>query len=292
MRLFTVLGVPVFISRWLLLILAVMLVLGQWNLLTVAVIAVGLHEIGHALCARALGLPVREVRFFPLGGVLKLNMPLEHAGWREAVVALFGPVVSLVLAMGAIALQNAVLKNEVLTPFITANLTICAFNLLPALPLDGGRAFRAMLMSVVGVVRATRACVWTSRGIAAGILALFLYSLVRGTPQWMALPIGVFLFMGANQEHANLTGYFRALANKSSTIERDRVTRMRLVAVRKGSRVGEVLRTLPHSQLSRIVVMDDDLRPVCEIEESDLIRKALDEGLEARLDGEDKLTGR
>ena len=292
MRLFSVLGVPVFISVWLLLIMAVMLVLGLGNLLAVAVLVIGLHEIGHALCARALGLPVQEVRFFPLGGVLRLNMPLEQAGWREAVVALFGPVVSLVFAMGAIALQDTVLKSDVLTPFITANLTICAFNLLPALPLDGGRAFRAMLMSVVGVVRATRACVWVSRGIAAGIMALFVYSLIRGAPQWMALPIGVFLFMGANQENANISGYFRALTSKTDAFERDRVARMRLVAVKKGSSVGEVLRALPHSQLSRIVVMDDDLRPLYEIEETDLVRRALDEGLDARLNGQDKLTGR
>lgn len=285
MQLFSVLGVPVSISPWLLLIMAVMLVTGMGNMLAVAVLAVGLHEIGHALCARALSLPVREVCFFPLGGVLKLDIPLEHAGWREAVVALFGPVVSLVLAMGAIALQNNVLKNDFLVPFITANLTISAFNLLPALPLDGGRAFRAMLMSVVGVMRATRVCVWLSRMIALCIIALFAYSAVQGAAQWMALPIGVFLFMGANQEYANMSGYFNALTNKADAFERDRVTKMRLIAVRKGASVGDVLRTLPHTQISRIVVMDEDMRALYETDESELVRRALDDGLDARFDG-------
>ena len=285
MQLFTVLGVPVTLSPWLLLIMAVMLVTGMGNMLAVAVLVIGLHEIGHALCARALGIPVREVYFFPLGGVSKLDVPLEHAGWREAVLALFGPVVSLVLAMGAIVLQDNVLKNDALTPFITANLTICAFNLLPALPLDGGRAFRAMLMSVVGVMRATSICVWLSRAIAAGIIALFVYSLANGAAQWIALPIGIFLFMGANQEKSNMAGYFNALTNKSGAFERERVTKMRLVAVRKGVRVGEVLKTLPHTQISRVVVMDDDMRSLYELDESELIRRALDNGLDDRLDG-------
>lgn len=285
MRLFSILGVQVLISPWLLLIMAVMLVTGMGNMLSVAILVVGLHEIGHALCARALGLPVHEVYFFPLGGVLKLDIPLEHAGWREAVVALFGPVISLVLAVGAIALQNNVLKNDFLVPFITGNITICAFNLLPALPLDGGRALRAMLMSVVGVMRATRVCVWLSRGIAAGIVALFAYSVVKGMPQWIALPIGIFLFMGANQENANMSGYFNALTNKADTFARERVAKMRHVAVRKGASVGEVLRTLPHTQISRIVVMDEDMRTLYEIDESELVRRALDDGLDARFDG-------
>lgn len=283
MHLFTVLGVPVYISPWLLLIMGVMLVTGMGNLLAVAVLVVGLHEIGHAMCARALGLPVREVYFFPLGGVLKLDIRVEHAGWREAVVALFGPVINLVLAMGAIALQNYVLKNDLLMPFITANLTMCAFNLLPALPLDGGRALRAMLMSVIGVMRATRVCVWLSRGIAAGIILLFAFSVINGMTQWIALPVGLFLFMGAQQEAANMSGYFNALTNKTGAFERDRLMKMRFVAVRKGSSVGEVLRTLPHTQISRVVVMDDDLHSLYEMDESELVRRALDEGMEARL---------
>lgn len=283
MRLFTILGVPVSLSPWLILIMAVMLVTGQGNMLCITIVAIGLHEIGHALCARALGMPVSEVYFFPLGGVSRLAMTLEETGWREAVMALFGPAINLALALIAVEVQQHVLHSDALAPFIMANLTVCAFNLLPALPMDGGRALRAMLVAVAGADRATRFCVLLSKCIAVGIVGLFLYSLFSGAAQWFALPIGVFLFVGAHQEKANMRGYFSSLSGKTAVLARDRAARMRLVAVRKGTRTGDVLKSLSGSRINRIVVMDDEMRTVYELDESELVRRALDEGLDERL---------
>jgi stage IV sporulation protein FB len=283
MRLFTILGVPVSLSPWLILIMAVMLVTGQGNMLCIAVIAIGLHEIGHALCARALGMPVSEVYFFPLGGTSRLAMPLEEAGWREAVMALFGPAINLALALIAIEVQQHVLHSDALAPFIMANLTVCAFNLLPALPMDGGRALRAMLVAVVGPDRATRFCVLLSKCIAIGIVGLFLYSLFSGAAQWFALPIGIFLFISAHQEKMNMRGYFSSLSGKTAVLSRDRAARMRMVAVRKGARAGDVLKSLSGSRINRIVVMDDEMNTLYEMDESELVRRALDKGLDQRL---------
>ncbi len=283
MRLFTILGVPVALSPWLILIMAAMLVTGQGNMLFIAVIAIGLHEIGHALCARALGMPVSEVYFFPLGGTSRLAMPLEETGWREAVMALFGPAINLALALIAIEVQQHVLHSHALAPFIMANLTVCAFNLLPALPMDGGRALRAMLVAVVGADRATRFCVLLSKCIAVGIVGLFLYSLFSGAAQWFALPIGVFLFISAHQEKINMRGYFSSLSGKTAVLSRDRAARMRMVAVRRGTRAGDVLKSLSGSRINRIVVMDDELNTLYEMDESELVRRALDKGLDERL---------
>ncbi len=174
-------------------------------------------------------------------------MPLEQAGWREAVVALFGPVVSLVLAMGAIALQDTVLKSDVLTPFITANLTICAFNLLPTLPLDGGeRAFESdadeRRGGGAGDAR-VRMGVQRDRG---GDTGLFVYSLTGARPVDGSAHRRL-LFMGANQENANISGPFQGRDQQDGRLRAGPRGRDAPRCRKEGSSVGEVLRTLPHS---------------------------------------------
>lgn len=283
MNLFTILNVPIRISPILLLMMAGMLVLGQGNMLFIIIISVGVHEIGHALCARALNMKVQEVYFFPLGGVSKMNTKLENAGWKETVISLFGPLINITMACIAYAIQENVALNFSLWPFITTNITLAAFNLLPALPLDGGRALRAMMMSVVGKEQATNVCVRLSYLISIGFVALFALSIYMDMTQWMLLPIGVFLFMGARQEKKNCTGYFGVLSNKTAAFNSQPATKMRYVAVPRDTKIGDVIKTLPHTQICKVVVMDEDLHTLYEMDEGELVSRAIDKGLDNRL---------
>ena len=107
-----------------------------------------LHELGHALVARRLGIPLRGVTLFLFGGVAELEGEPQSAG-GEFVMAIAGPLVSAVLAglFAALAVAGslgawpwqAVLMLEYLA---WINLTVLIFNLIPAFPLDGGRVLR------------------------------------------------------------------------------------------------------------------------------------------------------
>ena len=107
-----------------------------------------LHELAHSLVARAQGIRVRGITLFLLGGVSSVEDEPATPG-REVMVAGVGPLTSLVLGGALIVIASAVQTSSVLNVILvylgSVNLVLGVFNLLPGLPLDGGRVLRALL---------------------------------------------------------------------------------------------------------------------------------------------------
>jgi Zn-dependent protease/CBS domain-containing protein len=161
-----------------------------------------LHEMGHALVARTVGMPIRGITLFLFGGVAELGAEPPSAG-SEFLMAIAGPVVSAILAgilwllasTGAAAgwTAEAVIPLAYLSDI---NFLILIFNLVPAFPLDGGRVFRSVLWAIMrNQRRATYVAALVGRGfawflIAAGVWIAISGSLFNGL--WIGL-IGLFL---------------------------------------------------------------------------------------------------
>jgi stage IV sporulation protein FB len=131
-----------------------------------------LHELGHALAARGYGVRVSGIELGFFGGAAKMEgMPREPR--RELTIAAAGPAVSLMLAGAGFGL-GAVTGLPLLGLIGWINLVIAGFNLIPALPMDGGRMLRAVLAKRLGYVRATLAAVKVARvaTIGFGVLGL------------------------------------------------------------------------------------------------------------------------
>jgi Zn-dependent protease len=154
---------------------------------------VALHELGHALVARAFGVTVKDITLTPLGGVAQLGR-LPRSPGEELLVALAGPLVNVALAallwgggvllFGEESLLHALATLGRRAPtgltlwvmLLTSNLGLAAFNLLPAFPMDGGRIFRAALSWFTPALTATTVAVWLGRALAVGLFALGLWA--------------------------------------------------------------------------------------------------------------------
>src|SRR5262245_51559845 len=139
------------------------------------VVSVLLHEIGHALIARRYKVGVRAITLELLGGFTEMDRdaPTPRA---EAAIALAGPAVSLVLAGVGTALVTVTDRGTILgdfaVQFALSNLIVAIFNGLPGLPLDGGRALRALVWRVTrNPYRADVVAGWAGRVIALATLA-------------------------------------------------------------------------------------------------------------------------
>jgi Zn-dependent protease/predicted transcriptional regulator len=165
-----------------------------------------LHELGHAVQARREGMEIEGITLWLFGGVAKFKGMFPNAG-AEFRIAIAGPLVSLVLgilfAVGAWAVPTPEESDAVLAWLGYINLTLLVFNLLPALPLDGGRVLRSILWQVRGDFRAaTRTAATVGRGfgyffIAVGILMFVFQGSFSGA--WLAF-IGWFLLQAATAE--------------------------------------------------------------------------------------------
>lgn len=133
------------------------------------------HELGHAHLARRFGVEIQTVVLHLLGGEAKMSNPppTPRAEW---VIALAGPSVSLCLG-GASLLLFALLPDLGLVAELVgflgmANIVIGLFNLVPILPMDGGRVLRACLTARFGHLAATKIAVVVARGCSILIALL------------------------------------------------------------------------------------------------------------------------
>lgn len=139
-----------------------------------------LHELGHAVTARLYGVQTLEMKLWFLGGVAQFR-DLPRSPGAEALVALAGPATSL--ALGALLwlllplVHLGSTATTVLAYLGVTNVGLAVFNLLPAIPLDGGRVLRSLLALVMPRLRATNVAVAISAGLAA---LLGFYGVVSG----------------------------------------------------------------------------------------------------------------
>ena len=162
------------------------------------------HELGHSVVARSRGVPIAGIDLHMFGGVAKMSAPPRSPN-DEIAITLAGPAVSLLIGGAALGV-NAVLPFGLLLWLGGANLMLGLFNLLPALPLDGGRVLRAILAKRRGLLGGTRVAVIVSRVIA---VLLGVTALVSGNYWVVALALMVWLMAGAElmsiERHGALT---------------------------------------------------------------------------------------
>jgi Zn-dependent protease/CBS domain-containing protein len=144
-----------------------------------------LHEFGHALTARHYGIATKDITLLPIGGVSRFEK-LPEKPTQELAVAIAGPIVNVLIA-GVIYLYLfltdgfkpvaglSITNGPFLERLLVANLMLAGFNLLPAFPMDGGRALRALLAIRMDHVAATQMAAAIGQGLALifGLVGLF-----------------------------------------------------------------------------------------------------------------------
>ena len=190
-RLGRIFGFPVEINLSFLLLLAVVFIayggfIGVF-VVGLAFASVLVHELGHALVARRYGVHVSGIELSFFGGAAKM-VQMPRSANHEIAIAAAGPAVSLAIAGVSLGLA-AVFHSWFLAGLGQINLVIAAFNLIPALPMDGGRILRALLTRKMDFVRATDVSVQVARVVAVGFGILGLLNVWGGFQLLVLAPL-------------------------------------------------------------------------------------------------------
>ncbi|MDX6226358.1 MAG: hypothetical protein QOE64_2734 [Frankiales bacterium] len=230
------------------------------------------HELSHSVVALRLGLPVRRITVYLLGGVSELEREPEDPA-REYLVAMAGPLVSLILAAigtaAAVPLQAHTVPRLLVEEVALANGLVALFNLLPGLPLDGGRVLRALVWQLSSSSeRGTAVAAFTGRALAVLVAAVpFVLIAVSGSPTTLLSLVlfsllAAFLWSGATQSLR-----IARLRARLPELSLARLTRP-AVPASASTPLAMALAQLEQQSAGSIVVVDHDARPTALVSES------------------------
>ncbi|MGH3652727.1 site-2 protease family protein [Glutamicibacter sp.] len=190
-------------------------------------VAVLIHEVAHAMTARAFKWPDAHIVLTLMGGHTQFGSFKAKPG-ASLWVALSGPLSNFLLAgIGWLVIENVALgvyPNLLLDFFVYANLLLGAFNALPGLPLDGGRLVESIVWKATGSqFKGTIASSWVGRAIAVGLIFYFvIYPLVRGEqPQIITVVVGIMVAMFMWQATTQLIAHSKMMLNLPTVIATD-----------------------------------------------------------------------
>lgn len=245
-------------------------------------VSVLLHEIGHGIVAKLLGIKVEEIELFPYGGVAKMEDITKYGGYTEALIAVAGPAVS-----GAIAAIGAILSegSEFFNTIAQFNIILMSFNILPALPLDGGRILRNVLLHFMSYKQATKIMVISGRMIA---IALVLYNIViiySGNTSLAYIIIGVFIYMGCHKEMKYCSYYYLLHKNNYKKVHSGkRRLRTRIINVHDDTMIRFAANQFSPSTVCIVHLLDASGQIIKVLSEADIMDAFLKYGYDSKVE--------
>lgn len=218
-----------------------------------------LHEFGHAFAARAYGIRTPDITLYPIGGVARLER-MPASPWHELVIALAGPAVNVVIAAILwVGVVRGYSLGDIFDPRMDAdfwsgllriNVFLVLFNMIPAFPMDGGRVVRALLATRLPYATATM----IAARIGQALAIVFVVASFTELASPMLLVIGMFVFMGAQQELN-----FARLRQSAQSVRVADAMLGRFEVLPDDIRVGELAPRLLTSNQDVFVFADEDM---------------------------------
>lgn len=244
-------------------------------------ISVVFHEFGHVLAAKKLRINVYEIELMPYGGVSRMEDLSKFGGAKEAAVSAAGPAASLALALACSLFRDF---GEVFNFGLRYNLIICIFNLIPVIPLDGGKIARNLFIFFMGYKQATKVLALAGKTAAAVLLAWNIYMFAAGSRSAALIITAVFIYIGAVKEEKLSSYYFLFTRNntKNTLAAKGRI-RTRFVKAREDTPIRLVMNRLSPVTLCFVEVVDVSGETIKILNEDNIVEGFLKYGFDGKI---------
>lgn len=245
-----------------------------------------LHEIAHVLVARGLGIGISYIEILPFGVCARLKADVIKNPSDEILVAVAGPVLNIILAILTYFLNRfGLFSGEYITYFSLCNCAMACINLVPALPLDGGRILRGILTHNLGFLRAYNI---TSKISSIPVFIIFfssVYLLLTNKFNFSLLLIGVFLISQLLNDQKNISKHaLFEMLHYEEKIKNNTLNSTSVITAHKSTPARKILKKLSYHTYYIILVVDDNLKVSKALTEGQLIRSLTNKGIRISLD--------
>jgi len=284
MELLKIYGVSIRVHPTFLLVLVVYGVLGlAAQALLVFTLVLG-HELAHLLTAKAYGFKVVGLELFPFGGAAYCDDLFEGRKVEESIMALAGPTFNVVLLFIAQALRwNGVWTGELANEFVRLNFWLAVFNLIPVLPLDGGRVARALFAEAFGFVRTTKFLARSGQWL--GVLFALYGIVLGGSGKFSEGPLtfitlgGFFWFVGSKEISSAHITFLRHLTRKKEELVRKGLMRSKWLTVHKDTPLVRIVEKFTPDQYGMVSLANEKMGLAKILTETEVLEGMLREGI-------------
>lgn len=240
------------------------------------------HELAHTLAASLLGVRVINIEILPFGGVARMGGEMSVEPGKEIAVALAGPASNLLLVAFAMGLRNYGIWSEELGPFfLQINLMLAFFNLMPALPLDGGRILRSLLATHIGVSQATLLASRMGQVLAAAVGFVGVIGFLNHMVGLDITIVALFVLYSATKEK-NLAPFLfvRHLAQKKEELTQTGVLPVEQLVAKEDIPLKEIAQLLIPQKFHIILLLNQQMEVLGQVSEVQVVDALFTHGME------------
>ena len=241
-----------------------------------------LHEFAHIAAAFKFGVPIEKVELQPFGITAKLKEHYIKEPYKEIFIALAGPAFNFFAA----SVCHILIRHHSLdlTYIMWLNLSMAILNLLPCLPLDGGRVVKALLTDNWGIVKAFNTMIRLTKIMTAAILAGAVLLLLYSDFNFSLILIAAFLLanISAERRNLNIIAMKEMLQNKEK-LKRDDINKVRTIAVFEDVSARILLKYFSYNYYYVIDVVDKDMKITNRVTETQLIDALITKGVRVKI---------
>lgn len=275
----TTVGILPFLKIDLLLIpiVAASIIFNYFQTFIISYICALLHELAHVLASKMLNVKISHIELHPFGVCARLSADIISNPIAEILIALSGPLCSLSLALTGYYLNAP-------KYFILCNEAMAILNLLPILPLDGGRVLRAGLCMKTGAVAAYNIATKISRIPLILLFLLAIYSLCTSQFNFSLILIGAFLFANLFAEQHNVSRRaVRELLGYKEKLQPGDLNRATVLCAEGSTPARKILRLLSYNHYHIIHVTDKNMSVIKTLTEGQLLEAVSEKGVRITL---------
>ncbi len=231
---------------------------GAINALVLSYCVVAVHELFHLFASVILNVRVKSIIMMPFGMTLRLEQSIIKNPLKEMIIAFCGPLSNMIMALSGVFCYAVYGSSYGLLFFITINVLIGILNLLPAMPLDGGRIVRAFLVEKIGFLGAVSITKKLTRIVAVLISLAGLFVLYISKMNISLVMIGSFILLsmisdGKNNEYIIM----KDILYSGNKIKKSSIMKTKLIAAGREVRLGELVKRFDYSSFHLIGVIDE-----------------------------------
>ena len=260
------------ISAFFIAVIPLVVISGSYSQFIPAYVSIILHELAHMAIAASFGCRTVSLRVLPVG----LSAEIDTGNCRrkeKLVIYSSGPALSFFLSAAAYLAYLLLSEKPQYLYFISLlNFCLAVFNLIPAVPLDGGKILQEILNDSVGLITAAKyirliALILCIIATAAGV-----YQILAGNLNFSLFIMGLYfiVFFITGKMEASLMNIKQLLYRRQRLLNKG-IYQARDLVVLKGMHLGAVIKALDYDRFHFIYLLDEDLRLLRLITENEII---------------------